>query len=233
MPIWPFLAALILIWGVGVIDDIRGVAPILRLAIQIFGGILLWYGGWRLPLLTYSAVNLVGVCLFVVLFANAFNFLDGSDGLCAGVTAIIAVGYIIGPGVTLSASGFLVASSLLGTSVGFVCSNFPPANIFLGDSGSTILGFCVAFLGLDFYRSNATNLNGITAFFPLLIATVPLLDTILVVFRRLCGHRPVYGGDRNHFYDFLLGQGWSQRRIAITVYAVSAVVCGIAGAALK
>jgi UDP-GlcNAc:undecaprenyl-phosphate GlcNAc-1-phosphate transferase len=233
MPICPFLAALVLIWGVGFIDDIRGLAPILRLAVQIFGGILLWYGGWRLPLLTYSSVNLAGVCLFVMLFANAFNFLDGADGLCAGVTAIIATGYILLPGITLSRLGSLVAWSLLGTSTGFLFFNFPVANIFMGDSGSTVLGFCVAFLGLDLYRSNVTNLNGIIVFFPLLIAAVPLLDGILVVSRRLRGHRKVLAGDRCHFYDFLMAQRWSSRRIAITAYATSAAMCGIAGLALK
>jgi len=232
-PIWPFFAALVLIWTVGFVDDFREVPPILRLVIQIFGGILLWYGGWRLPLLAYNPINLAGVCLFVVLFANGFNFLDGADGLCAGVTAIIAAGYIILSGLTVSAFGSLVAWSLLGTSVGFLFYNFPLANIFLGDSGSTILGFCVAFLGLDFYRSNMSNLNGVTVFFPLLIATLPLLDAIVVVSRRLRGHRPVLGGDRTHFYDFLLAQGWSSRRVAVTVYAISALMCGIARLALK
>jgi UDP-GlcNAc:undecaprenyl-phosphate GlcNAc-1-phosphate transferase len=232
-PIWPFFAALASIWTLGFADDLRELAPILRLAIQIFGGILLWCGGWRLPLLTYNACNLVGVCLFLGLFVNAFNFLDGADGLCAGVAAIIAGAYIVLPGFTASTLGSLVAWSLLGTSVGFLVSNFPPANIFLGDSGSTVLGFCVAFLGLDFYRSNMSNVNGITVFFPLLIAALPLLDAILVVSRRLRSRRPVLGGDRTHFYDFLMAQGWSSRRIAVTVYAISAATCGIAGLALR
>jgi UDP-GlcNAc:undecaprenyl-phosphate/decaprenyl-phosphate GlcNAc-1-phosphate transferase len=233
MSIWPFLAALFLIWGAGFIDDIRDVRPILRLAVQIFGGILLWYGGWRLPLLPFGVLNLTCICLFVVLFVNAFNFLDGADGLCAGVTAIVAAGYIVLPGVSLSALGSLVAWSLLGTSVGFLYSNFPPANVFLGDSGSTALGFCVAFLGLDFYRSNVTSLNGATVFFPLLIAAVPLLDAILVLVRRLRDHRAMLGGDRKHGYDFLMARGWSSRRIAVTVYAISAVMCGVGRVALK
>jgi UDP-GlcNAc:undecaprenyl-phosphate/decaprenyl-phosphate GlcNAc-1-phosphate transferase len=233
MPIWPLLAALCLIWGVGFIDDVREVAPILRLAIQILGGILLWYGGWRLPLLTYSVVNLVGICLFVVLFTNAFNFLDGADGLCAGVTAIIATGYIFLPGTTISFLGSLVAWSLLGTTVAFLFSNAPPANIFLGDCGSTILGFCVAFLGLDFYRSNVTNMKGIAAFFPLVIAALPLLDAMLVVSRRLHSRRPALVGDRTQFYDFLRMRGWPPRRIAFTAYVISASMGGIAGLVLK
>jgi len=229
----PFLIALALIWAVGFVDDIQSLSPVLRLAIQIGGGILLWYGGWRLPWFENPAINLAGVCLLAVVFINAFNFLDGADGLCAGVTGIIAAGYIFLPGVALSELGSLVAWSLLGASLGFLVFNFPKASIFMGDCGSTVVGFCVVFLGLDFYRSNAANPTGVTALFPILIAGLPLLDAILTVSRRLHGRSSLLQGDRCQFYDRLMGLGWTPRRVALTTYVLTAAICAIAGLALK
>jgi UDP-GlcNAc:undecaprenyl-phosphate/decaprenyl-phosphate GlcNAc-1-phosphate transferase len=100
--------------------------------------------------LSSSAFAIFAQCLFLILFVNAFNFLDGVNGLAAGITAVIALGYALVPGAALSAFGGAVAWSLLGASAGFLFFNFPPAKIFIGDSGSTVLGFSVAILGLDF-----------------------------------------------------------------------------------
>jgi UDP-GlcNAc:undecaprenyl-phosphate GlcNAc-1-phosphate transferase len=230
----PFLIVLTLIWAVGFVDDIQGLSPILRLAIQIAGGFLLWYGGWRLPWFENPAINLAGVCLLAVVFINAFNFLDGADGLCAGVTGIIAVAYIFLPGVALSELGSLVAWSLLGASLGFLFFNFPPnAKIFMGDSGSTVLGFCIVFLGIDFCHSSAPNLNGATVLFPIVVASLPLFDAILAVSRRLLGGRDLLHGDRRHYYDLLGELGWTPRKVALTTYALTAGICAIAGLVLK
>jgi UDP-GlcNAc:undecaprenyl-phosphate GlcNAc-1-phosphate transferase len=228
----PFLIALALIWAVGFVDDIQGLSPILRLAIQIAGGILLWYGGWRLPWVENSAINLAGVCLLAVAFVNAFNFLDGADGLCAGVTGIIAAAYIFFPGVALSKLGSLVAWSLLGASLGFLLFNFPRASVFMGDGGSTVFGFCIAFLGLDFWNSSAANPTG-SALFPILIAGLPLLDATLAVSRRLLGSGHLLHGDRLHFYDLLAELGWTPRKVALTTYVSTAALCAIAALALK
>jgi UDP-GlcNAc:undecaprenyl-phosphate GlcNAc-1-phosphate transferase len=229
----PFLIALTLIWAVGFVDDIQGLSPILRLAIQIAGGVLSWYGGWRLPWFENSAINLAGVCLIAVVFINAFNFLDGADGLCAGVTGIIAAAYIFLPGVALSELGSLVAWSLLGTSLGFLFFNFPRASVFLGDGGSTVFGFCIAFLGLDFYRSNAANLTDATALFPIVVAGLPLLDAMLAVSRRVLGGGGLLHGDRRHYYDLLAELGWTPRRVAVMSYALTAGICAIAGLVVK
>jgi UDP-GlcNAc:undecaprenyl-phosphate GlcNAc-1-phosphate transferase len=229
----PFLIALALIWTVGLVDDIHGLSPVLRLAIQIGGGVLLWYGGWRLPWFENSAFNLVGVCFLAVVFINAFNFLDGADGLCAGVTGIIAAGYIFLPGVALSGLGSLIAWSLMGASLGFLFFNFPRASVFMGDCGSTAFGFCIAFLGLDFYRSNAGNPNHISVLFPIAVAALPLFDAILTVSRRLYGRSSLLLGDRRQFYDLLMELGWSPQKVALTTYGLSAAICAIAGLVLK
>jgi UDP-GlcNAc:undecaprenyl-phosphate GlcNAc-1-phosphate transferase len=164
---------------------------------------------------------------------RCFNFLDGSDGLCAGVTATVAAAYLIFPGLTLSPLGSTMAWSLLGVSVGFLVFNFPPARIYMGDSGSTVLGFGVVILAFDFYRANATNERHIGLAIPLLMAALPLLDGILAVLRRLRGEGSVLHGDRRHFYDLLLGLGWSPRRVAFAIYVLTAAMCTIAWLVLK
>ena len=230
---WHFYAALTLIWAAGLGDDIWVLSPTLRFAAQVGGAILLWSGGWRLPWFRTDTVNLVAVCFLTALFINCFNFLDGSDGLCAGVAGIIAAAYLVFPGFTLSALGLTVAWSLLGVSAGFLAFNWPVANIFMGDSGSTVLGFGVAFLAFDFYRVNPLGEHRFAVAFPLLMAAVPLLDGILAVLRRLRGGRSLSHGDRRHYYDLLLGLGWPPRRVALTTYMLAAGMCIIAWLVLK
>lgn len=230
---WPFFAGLILIWAAGFADDIWRLSPTLRFVAQIGAATLLWFGGWRLPWLKPALVNLAVVCFLALFFINAFNFLDGADGLCAGVAGIIAAAYLIMPGFTLSLLGATVAWSLLGVSVGFLAFNFPPAQIFMGDSGSTVLGFGVAFLAFDFYRANVMTVRGLALAFPLLMSALPLLDGMLAVLRRLHERRSPLDGDRRHFYDLLFEIGWSPRKVTLTVYAVTAAMCIIAWMVLK
>jgi UDP-GlcNAc:undecaprenyl-phosphate GlcNAc-1-phosphate transferase len=214
-----FVAALALIWVAGLIDDLRGLPAIYRLSAHVFGGMILWYGGWRVPLLGSGVFGLAAICLYVVIVVNALNFIDGSDGIAAGVTAIIAMGYIVLPGGSLPQFGSLVAWSLLGACVGFLVFNFPPAKIFMGDSGSTMLGFCVAILGLNFWRVH--DAAGSPLVFPILVASFPLLDAILAVLRRFRSHGSPFHGDRFHFYDLILGRGWTPRKVALACYGIT------------
>jgi UDP-GlcNAc:undecaprenyl-phosphate GlcNAc-1-phosphate transferase len=231
--LWSFYAALTLIWTAGLADDLWVLSPISRLAAQVGGAILLWSGGGPLPWLRPDSFNLVAICFLTVLFINCFNFLDGSDGLCAGVAGTVAAAYLVLPGFTLSALGSTVAWSLLGVSAGFLVFNWPVANIFMGDSGSTVLGFGVAFLAFDFYRVNALSEHRFAVAFPLLMAAVPLLDGILTILRRLRGAHSMSHGDRRHFYDLLLEINWSPRKVALTIYALTAAMCMIAWLVLK
>jgi UDP-GlcNAc:undecaprenyl-phosphate/decaprenyl-phosphate GlcNAc-1-phosphate transferase len=214
-----FVSALGLIWAVGIVDDLRGLPPSLRLSAQALGGIILWYGGWRVPLLNSGLLGLAALCLYVVTVVNAMNFMDGADGIAAGVTAVIAAGYIALRGGSLSQFGPLLAWSLLGACAGFLIVNFPPAKIFMGDSGSTLLGFCVAILGLDFWRSNGA--AGSSPLFPLVVVGLPLMDALLAVLRRLRTGESMLQGDRSHFYDLLLACGLTARKVAFTCYAIS------------
>jgi UDP-GlcNAc:undecaprenyl-phosphate/decaprenyl-phosphate GlcNAc-1-phosphate transferase len=211
-----------LIWLAGLVDDIRGLSPLVKLFAQIGSGLILWEGGLALPWNLSPTVEILIVCAVVVLFVNAFNFLDGSDGLAAGITAIIGATYIASGGVSTFA--LIVACALVGAALAFLLSNFQPAKIFMGDSGSTVLGFCVAFLSLDFLGHSEAHLGISRWVFPLLVGAVPLVDGIVVVLRRLIrGASPLHG-DRSHFYDRMLISGWSPRSVAGISYAISALL---------
>jgi UDP-GlcNAc:undecaprenyl-phosphate GlcNAc-1-phosphate transferase len=215
-----FLAPFGLIWMVGLIDDLDGLSPASRIAAQLAAGALLWHAGWCLPVLGKGVLGLVVVCLFVAILINAFNFLDGADGIATGVAGIIAVAYIALPRAINDALASDVAWSLVGACAAFLLSNFPPSKLFLGDSGSTVLGVAVTFLALDFYRARPT--PGASMFLPFMIAGLPLLDAGLAVIRRLRNPRSLLHGDRSHFYDLLATRGWRPRQIALTCYAITA-----------
>jgi UDP-GlcNAc:undecaprenyl-phosphate/decaprenyl-phosphate GlcNAc-1-phosphate transferase len=233
IPTWPFFAALALIWIAGLADDLRGLPPAVRIAAQAAAALLLWGAGWRLPLFTTGVASIVALCLFIIFFVNALNFLDGSDGLAAGVACIIAIIYIALPAGRESVFGRAVAWSLLGSCAGFLIFNLPPfAKIFMGDSGSTLLGFVIAFLALDFFRANNSAPAATTVFFPFLVAALPLLDAALAILRRLLSSRTPLSGDRSHFYDLLLLRGWSPRKVLLTSLAISAALSLIATACL-
>jgi UDP-GlcNAc:undecaprenyl-phosphate GlcNAc-1-phosphate transferase len=118
----------------------------------------------------------------------------------------------------------VVAWSLLGASLGFLASNFPPAKILLGESGSTVLGFLLAFLALDAYRV-VPSTNSLPLF-PPIFASLPLVDAAVAVLRRLRKSCSPISGDRRHLYDALLATGWPAQKVALTSYAVTISLVG-------
>jgi UDP-GlcNAc:undecaprenyl-phosphate GlcNAc-1-phosphate transferase len=229
-----FFAAFAAVWLIGLADDLRNLSPAVRLAAQIVPGVLLWLGGWRFAIAHVfahaRAESLIFVCALIIIFANSFNFLDGSDGLASGVTAIIAGSYLaISPG-TLGGGrdpfAHVLTGSVLASSAAFLLFNLPPANIFLGDSGSTVLGFCVALLAL--HPAQAPPREIPLALLPFILAGLPLLDAALAIIRRLGrGSSPLHG-DRRHLYDLLLARGWPPLRVAFACYGITIALALVA-----
>jgi UDP-GlcNAc:undecaprenyl-phosphate GlcNAc-1-phosphate transferase len=214
--------ALAVIWFTGLADDLVNLSPAARLVGQLGAGFLLSQTPWCLQLSGNPIADAILSCLFVAIFVNAFNFLDGTDGVAAGVAGMIGFGYAAvysTPPYTISSA---LAWVLLGSCLGFLVFNFPPAKIFMGDSGSTSLGFIVAFLSLDFYRVHPR--LGTRWLLPLLFAAVPLLDFLLAVARRLHKRVSPFSGDRQHFYDLLLERGWPPVQVALGAYATTAAL---------
>jgi UDP-GlcNAc:undecaprenyl-phosphate/decaprenyl-phosphate GlcNAc-1-phosphate transferase len=162
-------------------------------------------GSWGYPL------TLVGM----VAVMNVVNFTDGADGLAAGVCTIAAGTFaIIALSLGRDAAGVLAALTA-GAAVGFLWHNFHPASIFMGDSGSNLLGLLLACVAIQGVLKTAAV---VALFFPLLILAVPALDATFVVAKRIKYRRPVYSADRWHFHHRFANIGFSQRRTVLYLY---------------
>lgn len=214
------LAIFVGVWGIGFLDDIKGLSPYVRFTVQIAAGASLWFGGWRLGLFGIPAIDLVATCIFVAFLINAMNFLDGMDGLCAGMSVLIGLGFLGISGGDATGLGRLVAASLVGATAGLLIVNFPPATMFMGDSGSTLIGIVVAFLSLNFIRVHP---GAESVAPPLLFLAIPIADALGAILRR-ARRASFFEGDRRHFYDILLQHGWPVRRVLATSLETASVL---------
>jgi UDP-GlcNAc:undecaprenyl-phosphate/decaprenyl-phosphate GlcNAc-1-phosphate transferase len=156
---------------------------------------------------------------------NVINFIDGVDGLAAGVCVISAATFaIIALSLDRPGAGVLAAATA-GGSLGFLRHGFPPASSFMGDTGSNLLGYLLATVAvLGALKTNAV----VALFFPLIVLAVPILDGGFVIAKRLKYRRPVYEADRWHFHHRMANIGFSQRRTVLYLYAWMLAMAGLA-----
>jgi UDP-GlcNAc:undecaprenyl-phosphate/decaprenyl-phosphate GlcNAc-1-phosphate transferase len=227
-PLATILPPAILIFLLGIYDDRRNASPLLKFSVQAIAGTMLFAGGLRilaLPVLfgthRFSWVTgLVLTIVWVIAITNAFNLIDGLDGLAAGSalfsTLVVFVVALLGNMPLIS----LVALALAGAIVGFLRYNFNPATIFLGDCGSLFIGFMLSAIAL--YGSQKTP-TIVAVAIPMVSFGLPILETSLSVLRRLINGRPVFTADREHIHHKLLQLGMSHRQVVIVLYGVSAI----------
>ncbi|HEY4087851.1 MAG TPA: MraY family glycosyltransferase [Bryobacteraceae bacterium] len=219
--VWNLLPAAGVVFLVGVADDLCDLHPWQKLAGQIvaaamacssglLGGAISW---WTVPL----------AMLWLLACCNGFNLIDGMDGLAAGAGVLaslaIAIGAILSGNTMLAAAALPLAGAL----AGFLVFNFSPARIFLGDSGSLLIGFllgCFGILGLEKHATPA----GLSV--PVIALALPLGDASLTVVRRAMGRRPIFVTDRGHIHHRLLDRVRSSRKATPLIY----IFCGFAGA---
>src|SRR4029453_11651413 len=175
---------------------------------------------WRFPTWLVWLVT----TLWIVGVTNAMNLMDGLDGLCTGIGVIIAapLAYISWQGGLQE--GVLVAVTLSGALLGFLVYNFPPASIFLGDTGALFIGYCLALLALEGYQK----VTVLTFIVPLLALAVPILDTLLSIARRVARRVNPLAADRLHMHHRLLDAEGSARSAVLSIYFLTACFCVIA-----
>ncbi|MCZ6784606.1 MAG: MraY family glycosyltransferase, partial [Proteobacteria bacterium] len=162
--------------------------------------------------------------IWIVGVTNALNLIDGLDGLASGLGAIIASTLVVICWQAGQGAGVIFGAALVGALVGFLPYNFPPARIFIGDTGALFLGYSLALLALDGYRTSAL----LTFVVPLLALAVPLLDTGLSILRRLRAGQPIFHADRLHMHHRLLETEGSDRGAVLSLYFLTACFCIIA-----
>lgn len=222
------LAPATLIFLLGIYDDVRTVGPYTKFAIQAVAGCLLFLGGLRildLPVLFGThhfgwGVGLPLTILWVIGITNAFNLIDGLDGLAAGSALFSTLVVFVVALLSQSTLVSLLTIALAGAILGFLRFNFNPATIFLGDCGSLFIGFLLSALALEGAQKAPTV---IAVAIPVVSFGLPILETALSVLRRLIGGRPVFTADREHIHHKLLQRGMSHRQVVIVLYAVSAL----------
>jgi len=234
------LAAAALITLIGAVDDRLDLPPLVKLGGQALAAWLVANEGGRVDNFTLPFIHRVNLSepvaeivtiIGLVLIMNAVNFSDGVDGLAAGVCAIAAASFAViafdipvatAPSAPIAG---VLSAIVAGASLGFLRWNFHPARVFMGDSGSNLLGLllgCVAILG----TVKTSALVGLIA--PLVILAVPFLDTTFVVLKRMKYRRPITGADANHFHHRFNRIGFSQRRTVLYLYAWTSTLAGAA-----
>ena len=203
----------------GIIDDRRPLGPWIKLAVQVAAAAVVVVG-FDIRVLTAMgpAVSIAATIVWIVALTNAFNFLDNMDGLCTGVAAICAVA-LLGASASIGqlfVSGWLCV--ILGSLLGFLPFNYPPAGQFLGDAGSLVIGFLLAVVScLTTYVRPGESFYAYGVFVPLVVMAVPLYDTASVMILRLREGVSPMVGDRRHFSHRLLRRGMSVPAALLTI----------------
>ena len=225
---WEFPMAAFVVFVAGLLDDVRGLRPWQKLVAQVGAASLACWGGVRIfeihssPLAIWLSVPMTVVWL--VGCTNAFNLIDGIDGLAAGVgvfaTLTISLAAVLHHNVAVLVATVPLAASLLG----FLRYNFNPASIFLGDSGSMLVGFLLGCYAVLWSEESATILGTMA---PITALALPLLDTSLAIARRFLRGQPIFAADRRHIHHRLLDRGLTPRRAVFLLYGFCAVAAAL------
>ena len=224
------MCGLLIVVCVGALDDVYSLKPGLKLLGQIAGATVIAVSG----LLLSSIANPLGpgfiefgwasyllTVLYLVCFMNIINLIDGLDGLAAGITAIASFFlFMIAYGRSMEETA-LLSIILFGVTLAFLRYNFAPASIYMGDSGSLLLG---AMLGVISLMGVMRSPTVIVLAVPLVIAAIPIADTAAAIVRRLYHHKPIQQADRKHLHHMLLRKGYGVRKSVVIVYAWTALL---------
>lgn len=210
------MALALALGAMGLVDDLHGLNPFVRLIFEVAGAVTLFTAGVRVEIFDLTVLNLLLTALWVAGITNAFNLLDNMDGLSAGIAAISSFFFFL---IAAINGQFLVAglaAALTGCAIGFLRHNFHPAKIYMGDAGSLYLGFLLAVLGIKL-RFDAP--EQITFMVPILVLGVAIFDTVLVTATRLINRKNPWSGGRDHTSHRIVFVGISVPVAVALIYA--------------
>ncbi|MDB4907235.1 MAG: UDP-N-acetylmuramyl pentapeptide phosphotransferase/UDP-N-acetylglucosamine-phosphate transferase [Gemmatimonadetes bacterium] len=213
---------------VGLVDDLYSLRARVKFVFQIIVALGVFAAGVRVSSLTLpgvgvvelgGTVGLVFTVIWLVGVTNAFNLIDGLDGLASGAALFALTTMFVVAGINHQYGATLLTLVLAGATLGFLAYNFHPASIFLGDSGSLFLGFMLAGIGL---LSSQKGQTVVAVSIPIVALGLPVIDTALAIFRRFLRGQPIFSADRGHIHHRLLLLGHSPRKAALVLYAACA-----------
>ncbi len=218
----------------GFFEDVLDLSPFIRLFFQTCLAIFAWSSGISINLdflpisedflnpQILNLLNLVISVLWLVAITNAFNWMDGLDGLATGIAGISLMGLIL---ISFKINNFemsFISSALMGSCLGFLRFNNKPARILMGDNGSYFLGFNLASISILLFGSNELlSINHSSIFLALLILFVPIVDMLVVIFIRILNRKSPFYPDRNHFHHQLINLGFSDVNAVYFIYTLN------------
>ncbi len=229
-------AGLALMFAVGVVDDIKGlrardkfIGQVIASCVAAASGLLLHNiqnpfveGGF----IEFGWLSYPITVIYLVCFANVINLIDGLDGLASGISAISAATIFTYTMMAARPDAALLCVIIIGVCLGFLRYNHHPASIFMGDSGSLLLGMG---LGIVSLVAVARSTLFISLLVPLLAAGVPIMDTAAAIIRRIRAHQPINKPDKGHIHHRLLSAGFNQKTVVIIMWLWTAAlaVCAL------
>ncbi|GMQ57683.1 MraY family glycosyltransferase [Vallitalea sediminicola] len=225
----------IVITVVGLLDDIYDLPAKLKLFFQILAALIVIITGTTIQAVSWpwapGGVILLGsfsnviTIVWIIGVTNAVNLIDGLDGLATGVSSIAALCLMFISILNGEPTAVLLTAALAGSCLGFLPHNFNPATIYMGDTGSTFLGFTLSVISI---QGRIKSYTAITIIVAVLILGLPIFDTFFAILRRIANGKPVMQADRGHLHHRLVDRGYSHKRAVLTLYGISGGF-GIAG----
>jgi len=219
----------VIIFAAGLRDDLKALPPVVKLLFQIVAALVVYAFGVRIEVLALGPVTTVDtgwlalpltVC-WIVGVTNAINLIDGLDGLATGIALVALAATMAVAGVMGRIEGVIMSAALTGALAGFLLYNFNPARIFLGDSGSYLIGFMLSVLAIQgSFKSGTATLVVV----PALALGLPILDVALAIARRWLRGVPIFGADAGHIHHRLLALGLTHRRAVFVMYAIASIL---------
>jgi UDP-GlcNAc:undecaprenyl-phosphate GlcNAc-1-phosphate transferase len=246
--VWGIAAGAGVILLLGVVDDIRDLPAPVKLAGQVFASGILFLSGVKMQFIITpdqtiflgDDVSVLITIVWLVAMINAVNLVDGLDGLAAGIVAIAAASFFVysynqsGTDQLVTNAAPMIAMIILGSTLGFLRFNFHPAKIFMGDSGSMLLGLVlgattiigVGKAGMPVPTTSDVFLAYFPLLIPLMVLALPFLDVVLAIIRRIRGRRSVVHADKEHLHHRLMDLGHGHRKAVLVMYVWSALAGG-------
>lgn len=222
---------------VGIVDDRKGIAPKLKLILQIVAAAILWFTKTRITGFTnpftsnFVTLPLWLSCIITVFWivgiTNTINLIDGLDGLAAGITFIACISVAYTAYYKDMTETLIIVLAIAGSTLAFLIFNSYPAKIFMGDAGSMLLGFLMSSVSLIGVAPSKSAML-FSTIIPVLTLALPIFDTSFAIIRRVANHRPIMQADKGHLHHRIMAMGFGQRRTVLALYCISAIM-GVSG----
>lgn len=227
------VAGSLLIVGVGIIDDVMQLRASIKFVVQIIAALIVVFSDVRIEaismpiafvpggILSLGVLSVPITVLWIVGVTNAVNLIDGLDGLAVGISSIATFSLFFIAILAGEPTVAILAAALAGSCLGFLPYNFNPAQIFMGDTGSTFLGYMLSIICIQGLFKGYVLISFIV---PFLILGLPIFDTAFAILRRIKNKKPIMSPDRGHLHHRLMDMGFSQKQTVAILYVITMIL---------